>query len=172
MDVRFINPFLQSVKHVFATMLQTEVMVSKPVIKSVDEHTADVSAVIGLSGDAVGAVVLSFPMSTATKIATKFAGVELSVHHPDFCDALGELVNMVAGHAKSKFEGLSASISLPSVVIGHEHVVNHTRQAPRIALPCDSILGRFCVEIVIRIEKRANRSKWAPTAPAEVTQAR
>ena len=54
MDVRFINPFIGSVKNVFKTMLTTDIIVSKPVIKEHDEANADVSAVIGLSGDASG----------------------------------------------------------------------------------------------------------------------
>lgn len=164
MDVRLINPFIAAVRNVFQTMLQTEVMVSKPVVKQVDEHGADVSAVIGLSGDAVGAVVLSFPLATASKVASKFGGVEMTPSHPDFCDALGELANMVAGQAKSKFDGITASISLPSVIIGKEHVVNQSRHAPRLALPCDSVLGRFCVEVAIVVEKRVVRIPPAPVA--------
>jgi chemotaxis protein CheX len=154
MDVRFINPFIAAVKSVFSTMLSTEIVVSKPVLKGVDEQGADVSAVIGLSGDAIGSVVLSFPMSTAVKAASKFAGIQMSAHHEDFSDALGELANMVAGHAKSRFEGLDVSISLPSVIIGQEHTVSQSRHAPRLALPCDSALGRFCVEVAILVQKR------------------
>ena len=154
MDVRLINPFIAAVKSVFSTMLSTDIVVSKPVVKGVDEHGADVSAVIGLSGDGVGSVVLSFPMATAVKVASKFAGVEMNSRHEDFSDALGELANMVAGHAKSHFEGLSVSISLPSVIIGQEHTVAQPRHAPRLALPCDSVLGRFCVEVAILVQKR------------------
>ena len=165
MDVRFINPFIASVKTVFQTMLQTELVISRPVIKQEDEHSADVSAIIGLSGDAVGAVVLSFPLTTAIRVASKFAGVEMTPTHPDFSDALGELANMVAGQAKAKFEGISASISLPSVIIGREHIVSQSRHAPRLALPCDSVLGRFCVEVALMFEKKKS-SKAAPAVAA------
>lgn len=154
MDVRYINPFIFSVKTVFKTMLATEIVVSKPLLKAEDEGGADVSAVIGLSGDVVGSVVLSFPMATAVKAASKFSGVEMSPTHEDFADALGELANMVAGQAKSKLDGLTVSISLPSVIVGREHVVSQSRHRPRLALPCDSTLGRFCVEVAMICEKR------------------
>ena len=77
MDVRYINPFIASVKHVFKTMLATEVYVSKPLLKERDAAFADVSAVIGLSGDATGCVVLSFPLATSVSTASRFAGVDL-----------------------------------------------------------------------------------------------
>jgi len=162
MDVRYINPFIVAVRSVFSTMLKTDIVVSKPVLKVAGEHASDVSAVIGLSGDAVGTVVLSFPMATAVKVASTFAGTEMTSSHPDFSDALGELANMVAGQAKSRFDGLNASISLPSVIIGKEHVVSQSRQTPRLALPCDSVLGRFCVEVALLVEKNRSARAAAP----------
>jgi chemotaxis protein CheX len=164
MDVRFINPFIASTKTVFKTMVATEITIGKPyVIRANEELAADVSAVIGMSGDAVGCVVLSLPMQTACNIASKFAGVELHRDHPDFGDALGELANMVAGQAKAKFEGLSVSISLPSVIIGSDHVVSQSRAKPRLALPCTSDLGGFTVEVALVMEKGAAKAA-APVA--------
>lgn len=155
MDVRFVNPFILSVRKVFQTMLATEVRVGKPnVIAANREATADVSAVIGLSGDVVGCVVLSLPMDTAARAGSKFAGVEMTREHPDFADALGELANMVAGQAKAQLSGMNVSISLPSVIVGPEHVVSQSRQWPRLHLPCDSPLGAFSVEVALVVEKR------------------
>lgn len=165
MDVRYINPFIASVRNVFKTMLATEVNVSKPVIKAQGEASADVSSVIGLSGDATGCVVLSFPMHTAVAVASKFAGIAMTATHEDFSDALGELANMVAGHAKASLEGLNLNISLPTVVVGREHLVSQSKLAPRLALPCDSTLGRFCVEVVM---VAATKRKEAAGMPATV----
>ena len=139
MDVRYINPFIAAVKTVFETMVMTDVTVGKPVpAGGGNDPKVDVSAIIGLSGDAVGAVVLSFEMDIASSIASKFAGVELKPEHPDFADALGELCNMVAGQAKVRLEGLNCSVSLPSVIIGQEHVVSQSKSTPRLLLPCSS----------------------------------
>ncbi len=150
MDVRFINPFVASTKSVFKTMVATDISIGRPyLIKANEEHSADVSAVIGMSGDAVGCVVLSLPMETACNAASKFAGVTLTLEHPDFSDALGELANMVAGGAKARFEGLNVSISLPSVIIGKQHVVSQSRAKPRLGLPCLSALGNFTVEVAV-----------------------
>lgn len=157
MDVRFINPFIAATKTVFKTMVATDISVGKPyVIRANQEQSADVSAVIGMSGDAVGCVVLSLPMQTACNVASQFAGTPLTQANPDFSDALGELANMVAGQAKAKFERLNVSISLPSVIVGEEHVVSQSRAKPRLALPCQSELGDFTVEVVLVVESPAS----------------
>ncbi len=163
MDVRFINPFILSIRKVFQTMLATDVRVGKPsIITTRKEATADVSAVIGLSGDVVGCVILSLPMQTAVGAASKFAGIEMTKDHADFSDALGELANMVAGQAKSHLDGLNVSISLPSVIVGHEHIVSQSRQWPRLQLPCESPFGAFYVEVAMVIAKR----EAGPTEPS------
>jgi len=154
MDVRFINPFMASIKNVFATMLETEILISKPCLLANGEFNADVSAIIGLSGDAVGSVALCLPMNTAVAIASKFVGAELSRDHDDFADALGELANMVAGGAKAKLEGLNVSISLPSVIAGHDLQMLQSKSTPRLSLPCDSQLGRFSTDVVMTVKRQ------------------
>ena len=152
MDVRFINPFIAAIQHVFATMLKADILISKPCLKQPGEHTAEVAAIIGISGDAVGSVALCFPMRTAVTTASRFVGTEISQDHPDFADALGELANMVAGSAKAKFEGLNASISLPQVVTGQDLRVLQNERTPSLLLPCDSTLGRFSAEVAMAVD--------------------
>ena len=167
MDVRYINPFMDAVKHLFKTMLRTELILSKPVLR-VDDVRADVSAVIGFSGGATGSVVLCFPMSTALKAASAFAGIKMTRDHEDFADALGELANIVAGQAKSKLEEFNISISLPSVILGQEFAVLHSKQRPRLVIPCDSSLGRFTVEVAMVVEKKQETGRSEPaTAGAD-----
>lgn len=152
MDVCYINPFMDSVKNLFKTMLDTELILSKPMI-CMEDIRCDVSAMIGFSGDATGCVVLCFPMTTAVKAASVFAGIEMTKDHEDFSDALGELANIVAGHAKGKLKGFNISISLPNVIIGKKHAVLKSKQTPRLVIPCDSSLGRFTVEVAMVVEK-------------------
>lgn len=158
MDVRFINPFILAIQNVFETMVESEILVSKPFLKS-DQHNlaSDISAVIGLSGDVLGNVVLSFPESTAVRAASKFTGMAITADDPDFADALGELLNMIAGGAKANFRGLNASISLPRVIRGKQLDVLRSKHSKTLVLPCDSQLGRFRLEatIVMAVDKAA-----------------
>jgi chemotaxis protein CheX len=148
MDVRFINPFVKSICNTFETMCALPVSVGRPQLKTDgDDDNSDVSAVIGFSGGAAGSVVLGFDFDTACKAATRFAGTEIDAKHPDFADALGELANMVAGGAKSQFEGLNISISLPNVIVGPNHVVSASKTTPKIVFPCTTEVGTLHVEV-------------------------
>lgn len=152
MDVQLINPFVIAVQRVFETMVHTKATVGTPTLRMEANPVHDVSGVIGFSGDAVGCVVLSFPMDVACRVATAFAGTEIDQNHPDFTDAIGELANMVAGNAKTEFSGMKISVSLPSVITGKGHTVAHPTQIPRIVIPCETDLGSVFIEIGLTLK--------------------
>ena len=153
MDIKYVKPFLNAIQNVFQTMLSTEVTLDKPTVMKSKVEPADVSSIIGFSGDATGCVVLSFPQDVAVKAASAFAGMEIGVESPDFADAIGELANMVAGNAKKDFEGLNVSISLPSVIMGANHEVMASSVSPRIMIPCSCVFGSFYVEVGMVVDK-------------------
>ncbi len=155
MDVRFVNPFVAAVRQVFKTMAGVEVQVLKPRLKTDD--TSDVSGIIGFSGDAAGAILLCFPQDVACKLASAFAGEEMTIEHPDFEDAIGELANMVAGSAKAEFQDLCVNISLPSVAVGEHHAVHVSALGPetsRLVIPCQTDRGSFHVEVAMAASKK------------------
>jgi chemotaxis protein CheX len=166
MDVRYINPFVGAVCNVFETMCGVKVTVGKPFLKTDNARVADVSGVIGFSGDATGSVVLDFAFDAASKLATAFAGMEIDPKSPDFADAIGELANMVAGGAKAKFDGLNINISLPNVIVGRDHNVCASKTTPRIVIPCQTGIGEFHVEVGMVLEKKPNAICEPATAGA------
>ncbi len=160
MDVRFINPFVGAINAVFHTMVHVDVKIGKPHLVTELGTRSDVSGVIGLSGEASGCVVLSFPVNVARQVTSSFAGVSMDENHPDFADAVGELANMVAGNAKKDFEGTDISISLPSVIIGPGHLVSKSQACPRLVIPVESSLGSFDVEVSMLMKpKKSARSE-------------
>ncbi len=150
MDQSYIIPFIKSVQNVFETMLQLPVQMGQPELKQPGEEGHDISAIIGMSGDVEGSVVLSFPTTTAVRVVTIFTGTELEPSHEDFADAVGELVNMVSGGAKAQFDGKDVQISCPSVVIGQCHQVYGRKDVVAISIPCECDCGEFNVEVSIR----------------------
>ena len=166
MDVKFINAFVAAITNVFQTMASTKVKVGKPQLKQVDLVSAEVSGIIGLSGDVQGCVVLSFPGNVACKLASAFAGTELTLTHPDFTDAVGELANMVAGNAKKDFPNCAVSISLPSVIIGSGHKVSQSKASPFLIIPCETDAGAFNVEVALTTSKKPAQAAPQPVAGA------
>lgn len=165
MDPAFITPFISSIQNVFSTMMQLRVDIGAPAIKQDKSPTYDVSGIIGMSGDVVGSVTLSFPMATAKNVVALFAGSPVEPGTSDFADAIGELVNMVSGNAKGQFTGgKKVSISCPSVVVGSNHLVARQKDTPCIVIPCKTDCGDLVIEIVIR--EAAGASSQAPTQAA------
>jgi len=165
MNADFIRPFISSVQNVFSMMVQLQITIQDPVIKTESKTTYDVSGIIGLSGDVVGNVVLSFPTDAAERIVTLFTGMEMTSEHEDFADAIGELVNMVSGNAKADFKDRDVSISCPSVVIGHDHTIGRPKEIPCVAIPCQSDCGDFVIEISIQ-DRSANSSSASDVSAA------
>jgi len=165
MDVKYINPFMSSIRNVFQTMLSLDVTFGKPGIKTDAHASHDVSGVIGLSGDVDG-VVVSGPRLSAVRIASTFAGVNLSEVDDDFPDAIGGLANMISGNAKKDLGGLKVFISPPSVVVGASHQIKSTKIIPRLVIPRSTLAGSFVVEVGMRVVNRPAELLVATAAEA------
>jgi len=167
MDVRFINPFVSAVQNVLGMMCGAEVQVGKPFLKKDGNPHMQVSGVIGFSGDAAGMIVVDFSNEVASKLASALAGIEIDPSHDDFADAIGEIVNMIAGNAKKEFaEGLTINISLPQVLMGTDLKVAASKTTPNIVIPCETTFGPFFMEIGMVMTRQTAHPSHAATAGA------
>ena len=162
-DPKLIVPFVSSVRDVFKTMVHVNTIVNRPEVKPHPCSTYDVSTVVQFGGEIRGSVVLSFEAEAAIRLVERFAGLRLSPGSEDFCDAVGELGNMVAGAAKKNLPA-QATIGIPTVVIGPAHHIARLRDVPCLVIPCRSEVGQFAVEVSIM------QAKQMPAAAADVTE--
>jgi chemotaxis protein CheX len=149
MNVQYINPFLLAVQNVFDTMIHLPYTLGKPMIKKSDMTAYDVSGIIGISGEVIGCVVVSFPAQIAIKVGSCLLGEELKKVDSDCTDAIGEVANMIAGDAKKRFPKTNTTISVPSVVIGY-HKVAFPSGLPIISIPCEIVAGQFAIEVALK----------------------
>ena len=128
--------------------------VTHPTLPSYDDLTAMLAA-----HPEIGAVALCQPpqarFAAARKAIQAFTGMDIEPSSPDFADAIGELVNMISGAAKAKFEGKNVSISCPSVVIGKGHKVQQPSDALCITIPFECPVGEFSLEVAMKVAKSA-----------------
>lgn len=147
MRAEHFNPFISATSEVFRTMLGCE-LTRGPLGLKRDSTTAyEVSGMIGISGGMHGMVVVSLSRETAISATEKMLGERPDGLNSDVTDAVGELANMIAGAAKTKFASSALSIGLPTVVCGKDHLVTFPSQSTPMSLPFDSDLGSICVEI-------------------------
>ncbi len=149
MKVEYINPFIIATVKVFDTMLGMEVHRGAPSLKNGVQPSHEVSAVIGLSGRAKGTVVLGLGSEMAIQIAAALLQEQPPELNADVADAMGEMANMIAGHAKAQLEHLNLSLSLPTVVTGKGHCVEFPRNAMRISIPFSCAWGSLDLEVAL-----------------------
>lgn len=150
MKVAFINPFITATITTFEMMLKVKLLPGKPEIKTQPFPSFDISGIIGLSGDAIGSVVLSYPKIVALMAVSKFVGAEIKTIGPDVTDAIGELTNIVAGSAKAELQGMNVSISLPSVIMGRNHQISNPSGLESLVIPFNSEIGKINLEVCLK----------------------
>jgi len=155
MKANIINPFLTSVRNVMETMLHVKIEQSIPYAKTNNLASGDISGIISFTEkNCVGAVALSFPKTTALNVYNLFSGEYSDRLGMDVQDAVGEMANMVAGGAKTEFSkhGLTFHLSIPTIVVGQNHSINHMPDTPVIVIPMSLNGNSFNLEVSMKIE--------------------
>ncbi len=156
LDVRLINPFINATTEVFKTMAQMEVSRKDLFLKKNYHMFGDVSGVMGLTGVATGSVVISMPGQLACVLVGRMLGETPQADVTDSVrDGIGEMVNMIAGHAKAAFAGSEYhfTLSLPVVVTGGGHEIAHKTGAPCIVVVFEADGKEFAVQVSLSPEK-------------------
>lgn len=150
MNVKFINPVLAAMLDVLSTMAQLEPKPGKPTLKKNNVAHGDVSGIMSMVGEkATGSLAITFTEPVILDIAKRMLRRELPGIDDSVTDLVGEITNMVVGGAKGRLEkdGYDFEMSLPTVVSGKDHVVDHKAKGPKIVLPFSTDTGTFFVEI-------------------------
>lgn len=126
----------------------------KPYVKNSRYINGDITGLIDFADDKIsGSVALSFPKLTILKIYEAMMGEHIDEINKDVDDIVGEVTNIVVGSAKKEFAelGYIFNISLPLVVVGRDHVINHKHISPIIAIPLFFDNSAFSMEICIKL---------------------
>ena len=150
MQAKFINPFLKASVNLFRDFLMIDVKPGKPFVAQDPNDLFEVSGIIGLAGETVGAVVLSFSRETAVKSVSKMEGTTYTALGTEVIDGVGELVNIIAGNAKQGLADFRIEISLPGVITGNTYRIHWPEGTPVVSIPFESEVGEFSVNVSLR----------------------
>ena len=156
---KYIQPFIKVCETVFRDFCQTEVKAGRVFFVAKDEYVSswDISGIIGLSGEASGAVAISLKENTACQITGLLTGKDHSYLDSDVTDAVGEIINIIAGNVKKHFEEeLRIKISLPTIVKGPAHYIVWPSEKTRIICIPFSIFSNheICLSIAVDPSKQ------------------
>ena len=152
MNVAFINPFIESTLRSLDMMAGIQAEKAGLELKEDLITTYDVSAIIGLTGETSGSIIISMPEALACKIASNMLMEEIASLNRNVEDAIGEIGNIVVGDARRALiqDGHSLNISIPTVVIGVGHKISRSGDVPCIAIPFTTPFGNFEVNVGLR----------------------
>ena len=148
MDVKYINPFIESTYNVLETMAKTKAEGGNPYLKNDRKAKGDVSAIISLTGDVLGTMSISFEEKCILTIVSNLFNEKVEMND-EIKDAVGEIGNMISGQARQRLEerGRSLKAAIPTVIMGKNHSITRVTTAPVIAIPFSTDSGEFTIEV-------------------------
>jgi len=116
----YAKPFVSAALNTFKTYAGFDLVVGNPHFSGRTQgFDQDIAAIIGFSGGIRGAVVISMKKTLIIKLTDKLTGVQHNEIDDDAVDAIGEIVNIIAGNIKREVpDGEKIEISLPTVIKG------------------------------------------------------
>ena len=151
-NVEFINPFIDATRNVFSSMCRMEIARKKIFVKDDYKMLGDISGVMQLSGTAAGSVVISMSSELARLVVGNMLGEppaeELT---QDVLDATGEIINMISGQAKASLVKTKYhfTISIPQVVTGPGHEIEHQPGTPNIVVVFEGAGHDFSLQVCL-----------------------
>jgi len=152
--VRYIKPFVDVTLNTFKEFVGCDVSPRHPHFLDVEKETEwDISSVIGLSGAVKGAVIISMKTALSLKLAEILTETEHTEMDADVVDAVGEIVNIIAGNCKPKLpNGDSIVISIPTVIKGREHSIAWPGKQARILCIPFKVFENDIFHVLVAIE--------------------
>lgn len=150
MNVALINPFLSSTITVFQ---ETFGVTPQPGEVYLDDraysHRWDISAVMVLTGNAIGVVAIRLTRVLADKLLEKTGITWTSDDEREkiINGMVGEIVNIISAHSSTKLVDYKIKISVPIVVQGTNHTISWPDQQPILAIPFTTPIGHFLVNV-------------------------
>jgi len=150
--VEYLNPFISSIIHVFDAMLHVRIVRQTPFIGVNALPDNEVSGIIGLTGKARGAAVVSLGRETAIRCTERLLGERPTTVSAQVVDAVGEIANIVAGGAKAQMQQLELRVSLPSIIIGKNHLINFPAKVIPVCIPFQCDWGPVSLQVGLKEE--------------------
>jgi len=164
MDVKFINPFLYGTMEVLEKMALIKPVAGKPFIKTDDTACGDVSGIIGMTGDAIGSLALTFNEECIIYITNKMLSENHTELNKEVLETAGELTNIISGAARKMMEkdDLKVFAAIPTIIFGKGHTLRHIIKGPSIVLPFQTEKGTFVIDVCLKSQVKQEEARPVP----------
>lgn len=150
MNVAYINPIYDATNEVFQQILQVEIERGQLGVKEDTITTNQANISIGVTGDLKGSIVFSFSEQMALEIVTQMSGMEMDKLDKFVTSAVGELANIISGHAMTNLseKDYQCDIVPPQIIIGENKTISMATEKI-LTIPMKTEIGGFELNISV-----------------------
>jgi chemotaxis protein CheX len=153
MDTSLIGAFGSSAQATFHEMFGLEATAEAPrELSPQEEHSWDITGLIGLAGEAQGIVALRLTHGLAVGLLASTGVTAAGEKETRELEGglVGEMINIIAGHATSSLSSLNMEIAPPVVVRGPNHRIGWPSIGPVVALGFKLPGGSFEIDLCVK----------------------
>ena len=152
-DVRYVNPFIQSSISIMRAMAQMELAIGRPSLGILNFEDTTFLLQVGVTGEMKGQVILAMSVEIAKKVASAMmCGMPIEELDEMPRSALSELSNMIMGNAATLFSSQEIIIDItpPMSMLGSHLSLQAEVEALRVPLLYE---GKEAVELYVCISQ-------------------
>ena len=148
-DLELINAFYGAATNVLGAELGTLVRRGPLELRQSDVVFGELNALIAVTGDYQGYILFELDELLARKLTARMLDQDTLLLKPSLIEsAMGELGNMIVGHANAELEEAGRQIrALPPEVITGRNTIIRPRKDTRLRIPIELGLGHFDIEV-------------------------
>ncbi len=153
LDVRYINPFVQSSISIVRGIAQMELAIGRPALATLDFEDDTFLLQVGVTGEMKGQVILAMSVEVAKTIAsTMMCGMPVNELDEMPRSALSELSNMIMGNAATLFSNqeILMDITPPMSMLGSHLSLQAEVEALKVPLLYE---GEDTIELYICVSR-------------------
>jgi chemotaxis protein CheX len=165
MKMELIQPFINAADAVLAQGLQSPTSIGSLSMEEEVYRRKGVAALISLTGDVEGRIILDLDPETAVRVASKFAGVELPESDELVRETVCELANQVTGNAITALNDQGFHFRVHPPILHTSDGAKSSEDTEALVIAFETCSGNVFMNIALR-HNRQRQNEIAPAATA------
>jgi chemotaxis protein CheX len=158
MKAEFINPFLHAATEVLKSELGSTPKRGNVGLQRSAYTSDDVTAVVAVTGDVAGMVMLAMNEETARAMVSRMMGQEFPEFDALAQSGIAEIGNVITGRAAVLLAeaGYPSDLAPPMLLVGRNTMIS-TLDVQRLVIPLETDLGKIEVQVALKLSDTAAR---------------
>ena len=151
MKTEFVTPFMGAATEVLKTEINAEIERGELAVRKAATTAQEVTIMVGVTGDVMGAVFYGMPNRTACQIASAMLGQRLPIFDEVVESGIAELGNVITGRASMGLEAAGYTCRLtPPTIISGQGVIISTVEINQLVIPLKTQYGPIEIGVALR----------------------